>query len=529
VSDAHVHSLAQPPHSTPAASGRCRTAKAIRVPTRIETSFNLRQKLVSTWLTAPRRLRLEGARVKRFVSEWSEKVLNGWKVGEYVNSGKSALVFRTSHGSTHGAIKIFDPELVERFGKEEQAERIRRELTLVGAHHENLVAILGGGHSVEHDLFFVVMEYIDAPNLALVINDVPIAQIRPLISQVASAARFLEVRDLVHRDIKPDNIAVFSDLTRAKLLDLGVIRPFSTESLPPLTDREEQVFVGTLQYGSPEFLLRREKQDAEGYRSLTFYQLGAVLYDMVERRRIFSESASPFPRLVQAILYDTPKIESAGKPPDLVNLARNCLVKDPNLRLSIVSWDDFAPALNVSDAVTAAKEGIRKRRARATYEIASTESYSVHEDRRRRKQTLSEILSRIAEQLRAASDESDLPARIVKEIPDDDGKQSMLFAHFRASAKFGLPVDFYFGLRLTILEITAQAVTLDCAAATSKQPLREDFFEAHFQSIFSGVYDDAVVRLAIEGALFPAFESAMDDKDVDGPVVIRMSKAIENA
>jgi hypothetical protein len=85
---------------------------------------------------------LEVARVKRFVSEWSAKVLNGWIVGDYINSGKSALVFKTSQGSTHGAIKIFDPELIERFGKERQEERINRELTLLGAHHENLVTIL---------------------------------------------------------------------------------------------------------------------------------------------------------------------------------------------------------------------------------------------------------------------------------------------------------------------------------------------------------------------------------------------------
>jgi len=250
---------------------------------------------------------------------------------------------------------------------------------------------------------------------------------------------------------------------------------------------------------------------------------------MLERKRIFSESASPFPRLVQAILHDPPKIEPAGKSPDLVNLAKNCLVKDPTLRLTIVSWEDFGPVLNVSDAVTAAKEGIRKRRARATYEIASAESYSAHEDRRRRKQTLSEILSKIAEQLRAASDDSDLPARTVKEIPDDEGKLSILLAHFRASAKFGLPAEFYFGLRLTLLELTAQVVKLDCAAATSKQLLREDFFETHFQNIFSGVYDDAVVRSAVESALFPAFENAMDGKDGDGPVLIQISKASENA
>src|SRR6202035_4342712 len=111
---------------------------------------------------------------------------------------------------------------------------------------------------------------------------------------------------------------------------------------------------------------------------------------------------------------------------DLVNLANNCLVKAPEIRLRIVSWGDFDPVLTVSDATAAAKVSIKKRRVRALYESASVESYSSQQEERRRKQVLGEILSRISEQTRAASDESDLPPRIIKEIPADEGDCSLL-------------------------------------------------------------------------------------------------------
>ena len=88
---------------------------------------------------------MESARVKRLVSEWSGKALNGWTVGEYINCGKSALVFKATKGAIDAAVKIFDPEIVERFGRADEAERIRRELTLVGTQHENLVKIFDGG------------------------------------------------------------------------------------------------------------------------------------------------------------------------------------------------------------------------------------------------------------------------------------------------------------------------------------------------------------------------------------------------
>jgi serine/threonine protein kinase len=277
-----------------------------------------------------------------------------------------------------------------------------------------------------------------------------------------------------------------------------------------LTDRDEQLFIGTLQYASPEFLLREEKHTLEGHRSLTFYQLGAVLHDLLEKRRIFADSASPFARLVQAILHDTPKLDPTGKAPDLVNLGHNCLVKDPGLRLKIVSWDDFSSASTSSSSTTVAKENIRKRRTRALFESQSIDSVAAHEEVRRRNQVVGEILSKIAEQVRAASDESDLPPRIVKEVPDQNGTESMLVACFKASAKYGLSVDFHLGLKLQLLDVNAQVIELQCAVLASTNSVTETDFHSHFVPIFSGVYEDAVVRTSLEAALFPALEQAMN-------------------
>lgn len=456
---------------------------------------------------------MENSKLRRLISEWKGKLLKGWEAGDFINCGKSALVFKTSKASQEGAIKIFDPELVERFGGAEEAERIERELKLIGKEHPHLVRILDGGHSEKEDLYFVVMEYVDAPNLASVLNDLPGTQIRPLISQVAEAARFLETLDLVHRDIKPDNIAVSQDFNCAKLLDLGIMRPNEGDKSPPLTDREEQAFIGTAQYASPEFLLRKEEHSVEGYRALTFYQLGAVLYDMLEHRRIFSESASPSARLVQAVLHDIPKIDPVGKPADLVNLANNCLVKDPTLRLRIVKWEDFEATPRVLDSTATAKENIRKRRTRARHDAQPSESNSEYEESRRRAQVSGEILSRIAEQLRAASDQNELPPRTVKEFALDENQESHLVMCFKPSARSGLSVYFFLSVRLKLLDVSAQVVRIEATAAASAHELAGDLAASHFSHVFNGVYEDSVVRPALERALFPAFEKAMDLKD----------------
>ena len=47
--------------------------------------------------------------------------LGGWKLAECIGHGKSALVFRASKGSLPGAVKVFNCELVEKFGRKRSA------------------------------------------------------------------------------------------------------------------------------------------------------------------------------------------------------------------------------------------------------------------------------------------------------------------------------------------------------------------------------------------------------------------------
>ncbi len=84
-----------------------------------------------------------------------------------------------------------------------------------------------------------------------------------------------------HRDIKPENVGLSPDMKSAKVLDLGVIRPFD---LSNITDEGDQrYFVGTLQYSPPELLFREEEQSVEAWRAITFYQLGGILHDLLMR------------------------------------------------------------------------------------------------------------------------------------------------------------------------------------------------------------------------------------------------------
>ena len=264
------------------------------------------------------------------------KTIGGWLVADLLGFGKSAVVMRVSKGDEHRALKAFHPELVERYGEPMQVERIERERRLIGLEHPNLVKICDGGKCTETATLFVVMELILYKNLNKVLQDIPASKVRGIVRQLAAAAYFLEEHGIVHRDIKPENIAISDDFEHIKLLDLGVLLPIG---IAGLTDVDSRTFIGTLQYSSPEFLERREKQTTDGWRAVTFYQIGAVIHDLLMRKKIFSDKSEPYAVLVKAISETTPEVY--GDDTKLVRICNQALVKNPATRLQLLNWNDF--------------------------------------------------------------------------------------------------------------------------------------------------------------------------------------------
>lgn len=148
------------------------------------------------------------------------KEIGEWKIERLINHGKSAAVFLGTKDSEQAAIKIFDDELIAKYGDDQQVARIERELTLVGKTHPHLVRILSGGVDTHTKNHYIVMEYLPHKNMKECLGTIPIEDISLYIGQIASAANFLEQQDLVHRDIKPENIVVDLSNKMATLLDL---------------------------------------------------------------------------------------------------------------------------------------------------------------------------------------------------------------------------------------------------------------------------------------------------------------------
>lgn len=296
---------------------------------------------------------MDSAQAKIFANSLLGGNVGGWTIDAIFGNGKSAVVFSAEKDGVKGALKVFHPELIERYGRDVQLARIDREKSLIGQSHPHLVNILDGGACSATGHLFVVMERLPCKNLHDARSAIPPEKYGTLISQIASAARFLEDLGLAHRDIKPENIAVTDDSERVILLDLGVLLPVG---LSNLTDAFQRPFIGTLRYSSPEFLDRKEQDTTEGWRAVTFYQMGAVLHDLIMQKSLFEEASEPFSILVDAVHRINPPI--SGGDANLMHLARRALVKDPATRLELVKWSDFE---NAAAPTAASLEDRRKK------------------------------------------------------------------------------------------------------------------------------------------------------------------------
>ena len=448
---------------------------------------------------------------KRLVDDLTGKVVGGWKILGHLGTGKSAVVFRATQDGEERALKVFDPDLVERSGKERQLHRIERELSLKDKLHPNLVRVFDGGECPHTGHLFVVMELIDAPNLAEVLPDIPRESIRPIIAQVADAAHFLEnlTPHIAHRDIKPDNIAISRDFSHATLLDLGVILPIDLAEKTPSSDGERRFFVGTLRYSPPEFLVRQEEYSVEGWRAVTFYQLGAVLHDLIMKARIFEEFAEPYPRLVMAVQEENANITAKDVSEELILLAKNCLSKHPDIRLRYVTWDDFAVKSAVPSPAMRAKERVRRRLAQG-YEAASETERGEDERSRAILRVVQDVQSRLHALVKAGWAVSDMFCPIeCYEFPGTKQGHAYVVLRIPPSKKLMISGGLSVWFSILVTEEKSMAAEIGWVACLCNTP--PSFHEVQgrqVRNIFAGVFQEGVVQGAVMDLLYQLLDIA---------------------
>ena len=160
-------------------------------------------------------------------------------------------------------------------------------------------------------------------------TDANVKHIVDILWQTAEATAALHKAQVVHRDIKPDNIMVTPE-GFAVLTDLGLAHVLD-EQQAQLTQTRQ--FVGTVRYASPEQILDAKSVD---FRS-DVYSLGATLWEALTLQPIYGAAdISPLEAMSRVMKSDSPPPSRYNRrvPHDLDAVVMKCLEKEPARRYS---------------------------------------------------------------------------------------------------------------------------------------------------------------------------------------------------
>lgn len=197
--------------------------------------------------------------------------------------------------------------------------------------HPNVVEVYEFGVDDEHDLAYIVMEFLDGCRV-----DELVAEPHPdqrlfckFVDQIGSALTSAHSRGLVHRDLKPQNVMLVDRgeaTERFLLLDLGVASKANARATLRNSDLDGAL---SPQYASPEQIEGREVD----YRS-DIYSFGTVLYEWLTSRPPFQ--SDQLLALANAILTQEPPrlidVTDREINAEVETIILTCLKKAPELR-----------------------------------------------------------------------------------------------------------------------------------------------------------------------------------------------------
>ncbi len=221
------------------------------------------------------------------------------------------------------AIKLLPPELA--FRADIRSRFLREAETAAQLSHPNIVPI----YNVEEreNLVYFIMAFIAGDNLATRLQEqgaMDPDEVRRILKEVADALAYAHKRNVVHRDIKPDNILLDADSGRAMVTDFGIARALTDKGDSRLT--ATGMAIGTPAYMSPE--QSAGESDIDGRSDL--YSLGVVGYQMACGDLPFNAPNTPS-MLVKHLSERPVPVEERrlDLPADLARVIMILLEKDP--------------------------------------------------------------------------------------------------------------------------------------------------------------------------------------------------------
>lgn len=131
---------------------------------------------------------------------------------------------------------------------------------------------------------YTVVEYVHGQTLAQWMKDNPKAnlpQVRGTINQIAKGLRTMHRLEMIHQDLKPDNILIDKNNT-LKIIDFGSTKIAGLAEIKSVVEHNQ--IVGTANYSAPEYF-----KGQAGSNQSDIYSLGVIAYEMLTGKLPYGE------------------------------------------------------------------------------------------------------------------------------------------------------------------------------------------------------------------------------------------------
>lgn len=265
-------------------------------------------------------------------------VLDGYRIVRQLHISSRSYIYVASDPETGASVALKvpavehrdDTDYLRRFAMEEWIAR-----RISSAH----VLKAPDAHR-ERTSLYSVTELVEGQTLRQWMHDNPrpdLETVRNLADQIAKGLRAFHRREMVHQDLRPENVMIDREGT-VKIIDFGAVKVAGVLEAAP--DLETGDILGTHQYAAPEYFL-----GYSGTASSDLFSLGVIVYEMLTGRLPYGERvARAETARAQAALTYRPASEVSPYVPEWMDWALRKAVKtDPAQRYESLS--EFITAL----------------------------------------------------------------------------------------------------------------------------------------------------------------------------------------
>jgi len=268
----------------------------------------------------------------RIVDSLIGQTIGNYQIVRSIGKGGMGEVYLGEHPEIGQkvAVKLLAPAFSTR---PDTAQRFLVEARLlVQLNHPNIVRIHDFGKTDTGQLYYI-MEHLEGRSLGDQLDNsgtVPLAEAGDFLEQICDALQAAHDHDVVHRDLKPDNIFIIREAgkQRVKILDFGIAKILQGDGSIGATQTGQVL-------GSPLFISPEQALGLPDHIGpwTDVYALGVILFTLLSGEPPFYDEA-PGRLLAMHMDATPPRLQDFAPhlPEGVCQVVNSCLAKEPEHR-----------------------------------------------------------------------------------------------------------------------------------------------------------------------------------------------------